>query len=91
MRKRHTKADVEQWCEERDIELTYEHFFGHIHVHVNINAPRKIFTTHQLHNLAVWDDTRSVNWDRVWRELQYAGYGNCTIEGCDVCWHNFVS
>lgn len=79
-----TRAQVKEWCESREIELSVEHWANGItHVHANIAAPGKIFCAHQLHNLGLWDAETPPNWAMIYKELIEAAFGDCAIIDCD--------
>ena len=72
-----TRAEVEAYCENNEIELSVELWSSGTHVHANIDADHKIFRAHGLHNLALWEDDKSPRWDATGRELLAADFGDC--------------
>lgn len=86
MTKRWTKKMVQQWCDERGIELHIDDTPLAYHVHLNIDAPRKIFGALGTHNAGVWDSfTQRPDWNYIGRELDELEFTDCTEPDCEVC------
>jgi hypothetical protein len=80
-----TLKEVEKFCEDNEIELSVERGAFTTHVHVNIDAPGKVFRAHELHNLGLWDDSKKPNWSSIGKELLAADFGDCTDANCEYC------
>ena len=82
-----TKKEVVQWCEANGIAISIEKWEGAVnHVHLDIDAPHKVFRSVGTHNLAVWDSLDPIDWRAVGKEIVLADFGECTDPACEYCY-----